>query len=104
MKSSIIDIKKNGVYVLEKITGKIQKIFIDCGDNIPSNITLTFYTMESEIIFKTPIEISQMLLYPYNYITNQQRGMEFYSWGDLIVEVEGLQEGQIIDRISIFYI
>lgn len=101
MKSTIINIKTDGQQTFRNIIGNIKKIFILTNKPMHS-VNLTFRTNENEIIYSLNIEQPITVIYPWNFIDAQGRGMEYYSFGDLYVDVEGLEEDGI-NQISVFY-
>ena len=98
----MINISQNGNYKLEEIQGHIKKICIKANSPLHS-VNLTFITTEGEIIYKTSIENNILVLYPFNHVEVQDKVVEFYSYGDIGIIVDGLIDGQVIDKISIFY-
>lgn len=102
MKSTILNIQSNGIQKFEAIVGHIKKILIHC-KNPRHSISLKFVTMEGETIYSYSLDQETTVLYPWNFIDVQGRGCEYYSNGDLFVEVEGLQDGEQIEQVSLFY-
>ena len=102
MKNTIIDITKDGQYIFENIYGKILKVYFKSNSPL-SNVEVTLVTAESETIYKTKLDNEIVLLYPYNFVDVQGRGDNYYSFGSVGLTVEGLVDGQIIERVSIFY-
>jgi len=102
MKSTILNIKTTKVQKFENIIGNIKKIFINTSEPM-HNVSLTFKTNEAETLYKIKLEQPITVIYPWNFLDVQGRGVEYYSHGDLFVEIEGLIEGQEIKQISIFY-
>ena len=54
-------------------------------------------------MYKTKLDNSTVILYPYNFIDVQGRGIDYYSFGDIGLKVEGLLDGQMINKASLFY-
>lgn len=113
MKSTILNIKESGPQIFtgptnpitkekELIVGNIKKIFI-LTDKPMHHVNLTFKTNEGEILFKTNIEQPMTVLYSWNFIDSQGRGCEYYSQGDIFLEVEDLIDGEEIKQVTIFY-
>ena len=102
MKNSIINIKKDGLYGFKDIQGCIKKICIKSEQPL-SNVHLEFTTIDGEIIFSTTQSNSTVVLYPWNFIDSQGRGAEYYSHGDVYVQIEGMIEGQQINSVNLYY-
>lgn len=102
MKSTILNIRNNKRQAFENVNGNIKKIFI-LTDKPMSYVNLTFITNESEIIYKVNLDQPLTVIYPWNFIDVQGRGVEYYSQGDIFLEVEGLVNDDEIKQVSIFY-
>ncbi len=102
MKSTLIDIQKDGKFIFENIHGKILKVYFKSNSPL-TNVEVTLLTAESETIYKTKLDNEIVVLYPYNFIDVQGRGDNYYSFGSVGLIVEGLLDGQIIEKVSIFY-
>jgi len=113
-------LKKDNI-ILDKpfgwnIEGKIVKFNIKC-KNIPKSVKITILTAENEVLFNETIVKTNTNIYPINIIKNEgvvEAGEEFlideelhrdyyYVFGLVGVNIKGLQEGERIDNISIFY-
>lgn len=102
MKTTIHNIKTNGLQEFENVVGNIKKIFI-LSESRSNKIILTFRTNENEVIYQVTPDNEIVNLYPYNFIDKQGRGCEYFSQGSLYLDVEGLEEGQEIKQVSVFY-
>lgn len=103
------------------IKGKILKICVSC-DNLSPNINLLIQTSEKETLFNSNLHDKYMIVYPVNVITRNEvirkRIMEedyyytentplmhdyFYSYGSVGFRFTGIEQGQVVREVKIFY-
>lgn len=102
MKRSKANFSQDGKYLFEEIVGNIKKIFI-LTDRPMSYVSIAFFTNEGELIYKVKLNQPMTTIYPYNFIDVQGRGTEYYSEGNILIEIEGLTQDDAVKQISIFY-
>jgi len=84
--------------------GMILKINIKSKIPLP-NVVVQIENEDNEILFMGMLENKNMNIYPIHEIVQGDiyKVDKFYSFGDIGLKVSGLEEGQVIDSIKLFY-
>lgn len=96
----------DGRYRLSPINGRIIKVAVKTPKPIPT-LTVRMKSSEGEIIIDHVQDNNIMIYHPYHVVdyptVEFPRTEYFYTWDSVVIEIEGLQNGEYIESVRIYF-